>query len=713
VDEPIRLSIASVSANYFDLFGTRPHVGRYLLAADDAPGGDAVVLSYGLWQSLFGGDAAIVNRSLTLDGRPYVVVGVAESDLRDPSGDVDLWTSRPAWIEIARRDQPWLEVYGRLTQNATLASARGEVARVSSDLAAEYPATNAGHVLTLDSLRETVSGPVRAALLLVAAVVILVLAITCANVANLVLVRSAGRNREMAVRLSLGAGRARLARQLLTEGLLLALTGGLAGLAVATLATRVFIALGAPGLPRLAAVHLDATVLVFTLLLSAATGIVFGLAPLLQVSSSSPSDGLRESGRGGESRRVKRARRVLVVAEIAGSAMLLVGAGLLVRSLVQLTRTDTGVRTDHVLTFQVAPPQVPASSLTGGTGSRRQTRVELRAFYDRVLENLARMPEVESVGGINMLPFTSLQQYQIMRDDRPAESDDQDFAGVSIIEPGYFATVGIRTVAGRILDDQDTGNAPPVINVDEEFGRVFFPGEDPIGRRITIHWSGGFESVSYEIVGVVGAVRQRGPALPASPGVYLHRGHDSTPDWLHFAHTITVRTRGDPLTLASAARNVVWNIDRTVPITEVGAFDRLLDRHVAGARYRVFLIGAFALLATLLAAVGIGGIIAYAVEQRGRELGIRQALGAAPGDVVRLVLADGVRLTLFGVTAGLVLAAFGSRLLTSFLFGVESADPLTYGAVAVMLAGIALASAWIPARRATRVRPSDALRTGQ
>jgi predicted permease len=711
-DEPIRLSIASVTANFFRLFGTRPQVGRYLHADDDAPGGDAVVLSWGLWQRLFGGDAKIVNRSLALDGRPYVVVGVAEAGLRDPSADVDLWTSRPVWIDVARRDQPWLEVFGRLAPNATLESARGEVDRLSRDLAGEYPATNAGHALTLDSLRETISGPVRAALLLVAAVVVLVLAITCANVANLVLVRSAGRNRELAVRLSLGAGRARLARQLLTEGLLLALAGGLAGLAIATLATRVFVALGAPGLPRLAAVQLDATVLLFTLLLSGATGMVFGLAPLLQVSGSQPSDELRESGRGGESRRVKRARRALVVAEIAGSAMLLVGAGLLVRSLVHLTRTDTGVRTERVLTFQLAPPQVAARSPTGEPVSRAQTRPELRAFYDRVLQNIARLPGVESVGGINILPFTGLQQYGITRDDRPPRPGDQAMAGVAVIEPGYFATVGIPTVAGRVLDEQDTGNAPPVIDIDEELARVFFPAEDPIGRRITIHWSGGVESVSYEIVGVVGAVRQRGPALPPSPLLYLHRGHDSSPYWMHFTHTITVRTRGDPLALAGEARNAVWSIDRTVPITEVGALERLLDRHVAGARYRMLLIVAFALLATLLAAVGIGGIVAYAVEQRGRELGIRQALGAAPADVVRLVLADGVRLTLLGVTVGLVLAAFGSRLLSSFLFGVESADPLTYGVVAVVLAGIALASAWIPARRATRVRPSDALRTG-
>jgi predicted permease len=710
-DEPIRLSTAGVSSSFFRLFGTRPHIGRYLHPDEDAPGAASVVLSYGLWQRVFGGDRGVLNRTLTLDGQPYVVVGVAEPELRDPSADVDLWTSRPSWIDVAQRNQPWLEVFGRLSQNATLDDARAEVATLSRDLAREYPATNAGHVLTVDSLRGMITGPVRPALLVLGVVVILVLAITCANVANLVLVRSAGRTREMAVRLSLGAGRIRLARQLVTEGVLLALAGGLAGVALAAGATRAFIALGAPGLPRLADVHLDGTVLLFSLLLSGATGIVFGLAPLLQVSGSTPSDGLRESGRGGESRRVRRVRRALVVAELAGSAVLLVGAGLLVRSLVHLTRTDTGVRTEGVLTLQIAPPQVASPGGTGATGSRFRTPVELRDFYDRILEGIARMPGVEAVGGINILPFTDVQMYGVTRDDRPAEPDESALTDVRVVEPGYFASVGIRYIAGRALDERDRGAAPPVVNIDDAFGRDVFPGEDPIGRRITIEWSGGVESVSYEIVGVVSSVRHRGPASPPSPTVYLHRGHDSAPYWMHFAHTLTVRTQGDPLAFARDVRSAVWSIDRTAPITEVGAFERLLDRHVAGARYRMLLIGSFAVLATLLAAIGIGGIVAYAVAQRGRELSIRQALGAAPADIVRIVLAEGFRLAALGVMAGLILAAVGSRLLRSFLFGVDAADPLTYVAVAFALAAITIAAAWIPARRATHVRPADALRS--
>jgi predicted permease len=700
-----------VSSSYFRLFGTRPHLGRYLHADEDEAGAAAVVLSYGLWQRVFGGDAGVVNRTLTLDGQSYVVVGVAEPSLRDPSADVELWTSRPAWIDVARRDQPWLGVYGRLSRDATLDRARAEIATLSRDLAREYPTTNSGHVLTVASMSDTIAGPVRAALLVLAVVVMLVLAITCANVANLVLVRSAGRSREMAVRLSLGAGRARLARQLVTEGLILALAGGATGLALAAGATRAFVILGAPGLPRLANVQLDGTVLLFALLLSSATGIVFGLAPLLQVSRSTPFDGLRESGRGGESRRVKRVRRALVVAELAGSAMLLVGAGLLVRSLIHLTATDTGVRAEGVLTFQLAPPQVAAPGPTGGGAvSRWQTRAELRDFYDRVLRGIARLPGVETVGGINMLPFTGNQMYGVTRDDRPPEPGDQAMADVRVLEPAYFETVGIRRIAGRALDERDAGGAPPVVTIDEEFARTYFPGEDALGRRITIEWSGGVESVSYEIVGVVGSVRHRGPALPPSPTVYLHRGHDSAPYWMHFAHTIAVRTRGEPRALAREVSNVVWGIDRTVPITQVQPLEQLLDRHVAGARYRMLLISAFALLATLLAAIGIGGIVAYAVAQRGRELGIRQALGAAPADIVRFVLGEGVRLAALGVSAGLVLAAFGTRLLQGFLFGVGAADPLTFVAVALALAAIALVSAWIPARRATRVRLADALR---
>lgn len=709
-DEPVRLATASVSSSFFRLFGTRPHVGRYFQAEEDVVGAAAVVLSYGLWQRYFGGDTGVVGQSVRLDGQPHVVVGVAEPGLRDPSAEVDLWTSRPQWIEVARRDQPWLEVFGRLAPHATGDAARSEVARLSRELAAEHPTTNADRVLTVESLKEATVGSLRPALLVLGAVVILVLVITCANIANLVLARSAGRNREMAVRLSLGAGRVRIAAQLVTEGLLLALAGGLAGLALAAAGTQAFVALGAPGLPRLAEIRLDPTVLLFTLVLSGATGVVFGLAPLLQLSRSTPFEGLRESGRGGEGRRVKRARRALVVAEIAGSALLLVGAGLLVRSLVHLTTTDTGVRTEGVLTFRVAPPPQATPGPSGEMTSRWRSRAELRDFYDRVLEEVARLPQVETVGGINALPFTGLQMYGVRRDDRPANEGDPLLPQVRVVEPGYFASVGIPQVAGRPLDVRDRGDAPPVVQVDEEFARVVFPGEDPIGRRVTIEWGGGVESVSYEIVGVVGSVRHGGPALPPSPSVYLHRGHDSSPYWMHFAHTITVRTRGDPQALARDARNAVWNIDRTVPITELGAFERHLDRHVAGARYRMLLIGAFAVLATLLAAVGIGGIVAYGVAQRGRELSVRQALGAAPAQVVGLVLGEGVRLAVLGLAAGLLLAAFGTRLLRSFLFGIGPADPLTYAAVGIGLLIVATLAAWIPARRATRAQPADALR---
>lgn len=701
-DEPLRLEIASVSASFFRLFGTGAALGRYFHPDEDVPGSAAVVLSHGFWRRVFGGDPGVLGRTLTLDGQPYVVVGVAEEALRDPSADVDAWTSRPAWIDLAKRDQPWVEAYGRLAPGVTLQDARAEIAALSGNLAREYPATNTGHVLTVDSLRERVAGPARGALQVLAAVVILVLAITCANVANLVLVRSAGRGREVAVRLSLGAGRGRLTRQLLMEGLLLALAGGLAALALAAATTRAFVALGAPGLPRLADVRPDGTVLLFTLLLSGSIAMVVGLAPLLQVSGSTPADVLREGGRGGESRRVGRVRRAIVVAELAGSAMLLVGAGLLVRSLVHLTHMDTGVRTERVLTFRVAPPQATSPSTAG--------RAELREFYGRVLEEIERIPGVEAVGGVNILPFTEAQVIGVTRDDRPREPGRQMMTDARVIEPGYFDAVGIRHVAGRLLDDRDTEDAPPAVAVDEEFARLLFPGEDPVGRRITMEWSGGPEPVSYEIVGVVGSVRHGGPASPPSPTVYLHRGHDTTPYWMHFAHTFTVRAQGAPMSLADDVRTVVWSVDRTVPITEMRPFGSVLDGHVAGTRYRMLLIGGFALLATLLAAVGIGGIVAYAVAQRSRELGIRQALGAAPAAVVRMILAEGVRLAAVGVTAGLILAALGTRALRSFLVGVEPADPLTYGVVALALVAVTVASAWIPARHASRVRPGDALR---
>ena len=706
-DEPIRLEIAGVSSGFFRHFGRAPHMGRYLLREEDEPGHQpAAVLSYGLWQRVFGGDGRVVGRTLTFDGQPYVVVGVAEPELREPAADVEIWTSRPSWIDGAARDQPWLQVFGRLASGATLEDARAELAAISRDLAREHPDTNTDHAFTAASLREDLTGPVRPALLVLAAVAGLVLVVTCANVANLILVRSAGRGREMAVRISLGAGRARLAGQLLAEGLLLALLGGAGGLALAALATRALVALGAPGLPRLASVQVDDAVLLFTILVSATTGVLFGLAPLLQVSGASPARGLRESGRCGEGRRVRRVRRALVAAELAASAVLLVASGLLLRSLDHLTRVETGVQPEGVLVFRVSPPQAayPAPA-------------DLRAFYEGVRSGIARLPDVEAVGGVSVLPFTFPRMYEFTRDDRPSpRPGEETLAELRAFEPGYFRSLGIPLVEGRLLDERDSGGAPPAILVDEEMARRFFPVEDPVGERITIRWGqmAPIDRVSYEVVGVVGDVRHQGPAAPPTPTLYLLRGHDSTPYWENGSFvagfTITVRTSGDPLALAGAAAQVVWDLDRTVPITEVGPLERLLWEHRVGPRHQAMLIGAFALLATALASVGLAGVVAYAVAERGHELGVRQALGADAGDVVRLVLGEGVRLVAMGVPVGLLLAAAGSRLLRSLLFGVEPLDPLTYAAVGLGLAAIALLAAWIPARRAAGIHPAKALR---
>ena len=702
-EEPTRLEAASVSSGFFRLFGTTPHLGRYFGPEEDRPGHQpAAVLSYGFWQRVFGGDRSIIGRSVTLEGQPYLVIGVGEAGFRDPSSDVALWTGRPAYIDGAKRDQPWLMVYGRLASHASLDDARAELASISADFTREHPDTNAGHALAVESLAGALAEPVRPALMVLAAVVGLVLVITCANVANLILVRSAGRDRELAVRISLGAGRARLRGQLLTEGLVLALLGGAGGVLLAAVATRAILALGAPGLPRLADVRLDGGVLLFTLLVSTVTGILFGLVPLAQVSGGDPARSLREGGRGGAGRRVRRLRRALVASELAMSAVLLVGAGLLVQSLMRLTRVDTGVRPEGVLVFQVSPP-----------GDVVRAPAQLRDFYGRLQSGLSRLPGVEAVGAVSVLPFTYNRMYGVRMDDQPiASPGEEPFVDLRVVEPGYFASVGIPLVAGRLLGEQDAGDAPPVLLIDEATAERHFPGEDPLGRRITVPWGrmARHAEVSYEIVGIVGSIRHRGPVDPPTPTLYLHRGQDTTPYWENFGISMTVRTAGEPLALAGAVREVMREVDPRVPVIEMTPFAAILDRHTAGTRYRMMLIGAFALLALMLAGVGIAGVVAYAVTQRARELGVRQALGADSGDVVRLVLLDGAALAAVGVPAGLLLAAGGSRLLAAFLFGVEPGDPPTYAAVGALLLAVALVAAWIPARRAAGVHPADALR---
>jgi len=705
-DRPIVLTGASVSAGYFRLFGTAPHLGRYFRPEDDARGATpSVVLSHGAWQRLFGGDPGLVGETLTLEqlsgGRAHVVVGVAEPGLRDPVADVDAWTSRPAWIELEKRGQGWLQVFGRIAPHATFEHATAELRALSESLARDHPVSNADRTFAVASLQQQVVQPIRPALVVLLAAVGLVLLISCANVANLILVRSVGRERELAVRISLGAGRGRLAGQLLVEGLLLAALGGAAGLALAFGATRGLVALGAPGVPRLADLQVDGRVLLFTLLLSSLTGVVFGLVPLVQLSGVDPSRTLREAGRSGEGRRARRVRRALVAAELAIATVLLVGAGLLVRSLSRITQVDTGLRTEGVLTFEVAPPQDAFA-----------TPAHLRAFYDRLQGSLSRLPGVEAVGGVNMLPLMSFGSwYSFVREDAPPPAPGESpLAELRVVEPGYFRSVGIPLLSGRLLDEGDAADAPPTLLVDEVMAREHFPGEDPVGKRITLPWGAGVAPVSCEVVGVVGEVRLQGPTSEAEPTLYLLRGHDTTPHWLNRVVSITVRTSGDPMALAEAARQAVWEVERTVPVTGMKALDQYLREHRSGTRNQVLLIGLFALLATVLASVGIFGVVAYAVARRGHEIGVRQALGADTGDVVRLVLGEGVRLIALGLPTGLLLAAAASRMLRTLLFGVEPGDPLTYAAVGLGLAAVALTAAWIPARRAAGVHPAAALR---
>jgi putative ABC transport system permease protein len=549
-----------------------------------------------------------------------------------------------------------------------------------------------------------VAAPVRPALLVLASVVGVLLLVTCANVAGLVLVRAAGREREMALRASLGAGRARMLTHLLMEGLLLAVAGGALGLGLAVEATRAVASLEVPAIPRLADLTVDGSVLLFTLAVSGLAGVVLGLTPLVAASRRDLSTGLREGGGGGTGGRVRRVRRVLVGAELAASTALLVGAALLFRSLVNLAAVETGVQVQDVAVLQVSPPRAARPTAS--------TRSELRRFYQEVRARVSRLPDVRSVGGVTIPPFTANRMYEMTRPGRPAPEPGQEtLAQLRSIEPGYFESLGIPLTRGRALDDRDGGDATPVAVVDEEMALRFFAGEDPIGKSMTVHWDAAeAPTVSYEVVGVVGSVRQLGPASPPQPTLYVPRAHETIPYWENFALWLTIRTTGDRATTTREAAQAVWDVDATVPVTRLGTLEELLNRHTTGTRQQTLLTGCFALLATLLALVGIVGVVTYAVAQRGHELGIRQALGAGAREVVGLVMAESVRLIVVGVGAGLVLAAAGSRVLATLLFGVGAADPVTYLGVAAGLIVVALIAAWLPARRAAAVRPAVALR---
>lgn len=704
--EPERIAGASVSANFFELMRVTPQLGRAFRGEEEQPGtGHVVVISHSLWQRRFGGETDVIGRSLTLDGESYGVVGVAPAGFQFPragelpyfvgaAANTELWKPMALTGEFANRKRAnhQLCVIARLNPGITRERAQAEMSAIASRIEQSIPDSQ-GIGVKLVSLSEQVSGRVRTALLLLMGAILLVLLIACANVANLMLARGAARARELAIRAALGATRIRIIRQLITEALLLSLAAGVAGALLSLWGVRGLLALAGSSLPRAHEVGLNLGVLLFALAISLASCLIFGLAPALRASKTELNEALKQGP--ATIAGAARLRNVLVIWEIALSTVLLIGAGLMIRSLVVLLNVDPGFRTDALVMRIALPPSKYANA-------NRQID-----FFQEVSRRVESLPAIQSVALISSAPlgggvyaggFTI--EGRVEAPDAPDQTADR-----RMISPQYFKTLGIPLIEGRYFDDRDGQASPGVAIVSEGFARSFFPVDDPIGARIKL---GGRDSTRpwLSIVGVVGDVRDAALESDARPCVYV-----PYPQFAGSGMTLIARSSGDPSTLVSAIRQQVWSVDKDQAITDVKTMDQYVAESVSSRRANAWLLGVFAGLALVLASVGIYGVIAYSVARRERELGIRVALGATPSDLIALIVGRGLASVVAGVVLGLAGALALSRLMSSLLYRVSPADPVTFALVSVLMIAVATIASYLPARRASKADPLIALRS--
>ena len=703
---PERVQAARVSATFWSLLGVQPELGRGFAPKEDEPSAArVVVLSNGLWTRRFGADPKILGQTILLDGNSYTVVGVAPARFSFPDTP-DVWVPMVFSaddLNPGNRGGHWMGIIGRLAPNVTVAQADGEMVELTRRLEQQYPESNTGLSGAVIPMQEYLVGDVRPALYVMLGAVAFVLLIACANVANLLLVRAASRESEMAVRTALGAGSWRIVKQLVTESLLLAVIGGLLGTLLALWGVDLLLAMAPAGLPRISEVSVNGTVLLFTAGLTLLTGVLFGTFPALQAARANVSGMLKEGMRGSSGGVAsRRARNSLVMAEMALAVVLLVGAGLLIRSFSKLLAVDPGFRAERVVMFTVAAPDAKY-------GQYAQRRV----MVADLIERMKRLPGAQGAAVVTGMPLTSIMMRTAAHivgtpEDKPAERKVTDIA---MVTPGYFATMGIPMVSGRDFSDRDGSGAPVVSIVNQEFVKRYFPNENPIGKRIELGWeqdtaaTGGNMTLGGEIVGVVGNVKRRGLAEEIVPETYASY---MQPTFSSFS--VVVRSTADPSTVMAGIRAQVRELDRDLPISELRQLSELVSSSVSRPRFYTMLLGVFAGIALILAAVGIYGVISYAVSLRTRELGIRIALGATGRQVSRLVLQQGVTLALAGVVLGGAGAYWLARFLSKLLFEVKATDPLTFIAVAGLLTAIAALACYIPARRAARVDPLMAMR---
>ncbi|HKE59022.1 MAG TPA: ABC transporter permease [Pyrinomonadaceae bacterium] len=693
-NDPLPLIGANVSSDFFSVLRSNAIQGRTFTPDEEQAGrNQVVVISHRLWQRAFGANPNIIGQTLTLNSRGFTVVGIMPAGFQFPR-EADLWVPL-AWDDKERQIRSIHDylVIARLKQNVSVQQAQAEMSTISSRLEQQYPEEDKGWGAVVIPLKEDLVGDNRTALLVLFCAVSFVLLIACANVANLMLARGANRQKEIAVRIALGAGRARLVRQLLTESVLLAVTGGLLGLLLAVWGSKMLVRLGSLDDGN---IGIDTWAFGFTLLVSIAAGIIIGIMPALQFTRTSVSETLKQgSGRTGGTSLKQRTRKALVISEVALSLVLLIGAGLMIRSFWKLQNIDPGFDTHNALTMSVML-----------TPTRYSEPHQQLAFLDRALEQIRALPGVVSVGATTTVPLMgggSTQPFSI--EGRPTGTiAEQPMAQTRYISPDYFRAIGIPLRQGRFFSDQDRDNSVPVIIISEAMARRFWPGENPIGKRLTPSFH--VEQGAREVVGVVGNVKARGLDSDSSTMMYLPYNQSPRP-FMSFV----VRTASNPESLIQPASKAIYSIDKEQALTDVQTMEQVLTASLYGRRFNMMLLLTFAGVALLLAAVGVYGVMNYTVTLRRRELGIRMALGAAKMDVLRLVLGQGLTLTVIGVGAGLIAAYALTRLMATLLYGVTATDYLTFGSVSAMLIAVGLASSYLPARRATKVNPTIALRT--
>lgn len=693
---PERLIGMYVNAEFFSVLGIKPLAGRWFAPGEDKRGGPRVaVISEDLWERRYGRDPGLVGRNIRLGGNPYTVIGVVDREEKLPDYG-EIWIPLGlTYEELENRSMVYLGAIGRLAPGATLEEARAEAAAIAERLAKQYPESSTGFGIGMQPLQSILVGDVRTQLLILLGAVLFVLLIACANVANLLLVRATAREGEIAIRSALGARKGRIIRQMLTESVVLALLGGAAGVALAVWMTRALVALAPAQTPRIDEVGVDGPVLLFALGITLVTGLLFGLAPTLQAARPNLTGALKEGARGSRGRASTRARNTLVVAEIALAVMLLAGAGLLLRSFARLQQVDLGFQAENVLKLHLTLPD-----------ARYDEDAKLRAFVDGLVERLEGLPGVESAGvtvwglpltgGVNVWSFTIAGR-------PPVPPGQEDTIRSSIATPGFFRTLGIRMARGRAFDERDRDGAPWVAVINEAAVRRFFPGEDPLGKRIVLDPES--EPNGVEIVGVFRDVKQNALAQEIEPQMFVP--YAQVP---RVSLVMVVRTASDPAAITPSVTARVRELDPDLPVFAVRTMEEVLATSSAQPKFYMLLLGGFALIALLLAALGIYGVIGYTVRQRTREIGIRMALGATRDRVQRMVVRQGMTLAVIGAVAGVAGALVASRGMQSLLYEVSATDPVIYLGVAAVLVAVAAVASWLPARRAAGTEPLLALR---